>query len=161
MGIWHECRNAFTEIWQLFYRYGTLHDHRKLVTPIDSIPDPGVVSSLVGADSEITCPCPIHCIMSALGCMCTRTRRGKMTYGAVRVFPNERVLERSVWGKVRRRGPHRVVGRIKRYLRVRGLVNQSSCAKELEHIPRWTDPRFRAPARFPRRKYSVGAKASQ
>jgi hypothetical protein len=81
-----------------------------------------------------------------------------MTYGTVRIFADERVLERGVWEKVRRRGPHGIVGRIKRYLRVRGFVshqNRPSCPREC--IPRWTNPRFRAPERCPRRKRSVAA----
>ena len=47
-----------------------------------------------------------------------------MTYGTVRVFADERVLERYIRRKVRRRGPHRVVSRIKRYLRLSAHQNR-------------------------------------
>jgi hypothetical protein len=76
-----------------------------------------------------------------------------MTYGAIRICAKERVLERGVWGKVRRRGP-RVASRNKRNLSVRGLVsyqNRSSCPKGGTHtaLPGFSAP---SPATLPMTK---------
>ena len=75
-------------------------DHRQPVM-IDNVPDPGVVSS---AGASMVSALHVH----------MHVGRGKMTYGTVRVFADERALKRGVRKKVHRRGPHRVVSWIKR-----------------------------------------------
>ena len=103
------------------YAIWIIHVQCQLLT-IDKIPDAGVVSSLAGPDSDITCSWqPI--ISCQFLVACARAHTKAITYGAVGLFANERIFESGVWGKICCRGPQRVVGRIKWYLYVHGIVS--------------------------------------
>ena len=67
MTVENECMGVYMKSVRLESDLATcmIVDHRQVVT-IDSIPDAGVVPCLAGADSGVTCPCPVHSISTQL-----------------------------------------------------------------------------------------------